>query len=118
METIGNMLGDQEITWDATAKLKLTKINTVQSNIIYKSCKYLTECSMYIKTCMQIFQEIGYALRPQCGLSQGGGLTQARGVHCMNKVSPNTYFDGPDTSHQENSNFLNGLIHLSGFKNS
>ena len=55
METIGNMLGDQEITWDATAKLKLTKINTVQSNIIYKSCKYLTECSMYIKTCMQIF---------------------------------------------------------------
>ena len=55
METIGNMLGDQEISWDATAKLRLTKINTVQSNIIYKSCKYLTECFIYIKTCMQIF---------------------------------------------------------------
>ena len=62
METIGNMLGDQEITWDATAKLKITqshtkhsKIDTVQSNIIYKSCKYLSECSMYIKTCMHIF---------------------------------------------------------------
>ena len=59
METIGNMLGDQEITWDAAAKLKLAQfhtkqsnINTVLSNIIYKSCKYLEECSMYIKTCM------------------------------------------------------------------
>jgi hypothetical protein len=59
METIGNMLGDQEITWDAAAKLKLAqfhtkhlKISSVRSNIIYKSCKYLEECSMYIKTCM------------------------------------------------------------------
>ena len=46
METICNMLGDPEITWDAAAKLKLAqfhtkhlKINTVQSNIIYKSCE-------------------------------------------------------------------------------
>ena len=45
METICNMLGDPEITWDTAAKLKLAqfhtkhlKINTVQSNIIYKSC--------------------------------------------------------------------------------
>ena len=33
METICNMLGDPEITW------KHLKINTVQSNIIYKSCE-------------------------------------------------------------------------------
>ena len=46
METICNMLGDPEITWDTAAKLKLAqfytkhlKINTVQSNIIYKSCE-------------------------------------------------------------------------------
>jgi hypothetical protein len=59
METIGNMLGDREITWDAAAKLKLAqfhtkhlKISSARSNIIYKSCKYLEECSMYIKTCV------------------------------------------------------------------
>jgi hypothetical protein len=41
METIGNMLGDREITWDTAAKLKLaqfhtkhSKINTVRSNDI------------------------------------------------------------------------------------
>jgi hypothetical protein len=58
LETIGNMLGDQEITWDAAAKLKLAqfhtkhlKISSVWSNIVYKSCKYLEECSMYIETC-------------------------------------------------------------------
>ena len=62
VETICNMLGDPEIIWDAAAKLKLApfhtkhlKINTVQSNIIYKSCEYSGECSMYIKTCMKIF---------------------------------------------------------------
>ena len=55
------MLEEGEITWDAVVKLKLaqfhtkqSKINTVPSDIIDKSCKYLEECSMYIKTCLQI----------------------------------------------------------------
>ena len=61
IKTIGSVLGDWEITVDTAAKLKLaqfhtkhSKTNTVLSNIIYKSCKYSEECSMYIKTRMQI----------------------------------------------------------------
>ena len=44
METIGNILGDREITWDIVAKLKLAqfhgkhlKIDTVWSNIMEDS---------------------------------------------------------------------------------
>ena len=55
------MLGDQEITWDAAAKLKSaqfhtkhSKINTVLSYKTNKSCKYSEGCYIYIKTCMQI----------------------------------------------------------------